>query len=170
MHDDGREGRPPAGACAATVDAIAACRPMPADAPFPGAMLRNADEFSSDDADAGLVESGAEHEVHTEVTPEQQEKLMQQQDAGADAETGAADDNSTTPSVDLPPHVPESRRSTTASQSTVDVSGSDVDRTILQCVPRCWRVYQAQYLRTPLLARARESMVASPSFWLFQRG
>ena len=60
--------------------------PMPADAPFPGAMRRNADEFSSDDADAGLVESGAEHEVHTEVTPEQQEKLMQQQDAGADAE------------------------------------------------------------------------------------
>ena len=60
--------------------------PMPADAPFPGAMRRNADETKSEDADAGLVESGAEHEVHTEVTPEQQEKLMQQQDAGAESD------------------------------------------------------------------------------------
>ena len=60
--------------------------PMPADAPFPGAMRRNADKTKSDDADAGLVESAAEHEVHTEVTPEQQEKLMQQQDAGAETD------------------------------------------------------------------------------------
>ena len=60
--------------------------PMPEDAPFPGAMRRNADEIEHVEADAGLVESAAEHEVHTDVTPEQQEKLMQQQDAGADAE------------------------------------------------------------------------------------
>ena len=60
--------------------------PMPEDAPFPGAMRRNADEIEHEEADAGLVESAAEHEVPTDVTPEQQEKLMQQQDAGADAE------------------------------------------------------------------------------------
>ncbi|MXP10004.1 50S ribosomal protein L3 [Pseudoblastomonas halimionae] len=74
--------------------------PLPEGAPFPGAMRRNADETKSEEADAGLVESGAEHEVNPEVSAEQQEKLMQQQDAGADAEPGAADDNSTTPSVD----------------------------------------------------------------------
>ena len=74
--------------------------PLPEGVPFPGAMRRNADETKSEEADAGLVESGAEHEVNPEVSAEQQEKLMQQQDAGADAEPGAADDNSTTPSVD----------------------------------------------------------------------
>lgn len=74
--------------------------PLPETAPFPGAMRRNAAETASEEADAGLIESAAEHEVNPEVSTEQQEKLMQQQDAGADAETGAADDNSTTPSVD----------------------------------------------------------------------
>ncbi len=68
--------------------------------PFPGVMYRNREEFEHEEAAPGLVESAAESEVGTEVSPEQQEKLMQQQDAGADAETGAADDNSTTPSVD----------------------------------------------------------------------
>ena len=70
------------------------------DLPFPGVMYRNREEFAADEVDAGLVASDAAHEVQTEISPEQQEKLMQQQDAGADAETGAADDNSTTPSVD----------------------------------------------------------------------
>jgi large subunit ribosomal protein L3 len=70
------------------------------DLPFPGVMYRNQEEFAADDVDAGLVASDAAHEVGTEVDPAQQEKLMQQQDAGADADTGAADDNSTTPSVD----------------------------------------------------------------------
>ncbi len=60
---------------------------MPDDLPFPGVMRRNEDEFKSEDADAGLVESAAEHEVGTEVSAEQQEKLMQQQESGADAET-----------------------------------------------------------------------------------
>ncbi|MBX7457125.1 50S ribosomal protein L3 [Qipengyuania sp. 1NDH17] len=60
---------------------------MPDDLPFPGVMRRNEDQFKSEEADAGLVESAAEHEVGTEVSAEQQEKLMQQQDAGADAET-----------------------------------------------------------------------------------
>ena len=49
-------------------------------------MRRNADEIEHEEADAGLVETAAEHEVHTEVTPEQQEKLMQQQDAGAETD------------------------------------------------------------------------------------
>ena len=67
---------------------------MPDDLPFPGVMYRNRDEFEHQEADAGLVESAAEHEVSTEVSAEQQEKLMQQQESGADAETttdGTAD-------------------------------------------------------------------------------
>ena len=60
---------------------------MPDDLPFPGVMRRNEDEFKSETADAGLIESAAEHEVGTEVSAEQQEKLMQQQESGADAET-----------------------------------------------------------------------------------
>ena len=70
------------------------------DLPFPGVMYRNRDEFEHQEADAGLVESAAESTVNPEVSAEQQEKLLQQQDAGADADTGAAEDNSTTPSVD----------------------------------------------------------------------
>ncbi len=42
---------------------------LPEDLPFPGAMRRNEDEFESEEADAGLVESAAEHEVGTEVSP-----------------------------------------------------------------------------------------------------
>ncbi len=71
-----------------------------ADLPFPGVMYRNRDEFEHEEAAPGLVEGSAEHEVGTEISAEQQAKLMQQQSAGADAETGAAEDNSTTPSVD----------------------------------------------------------------------
>ena len=71
-----------------------------ADLPFPGAMRRNEDEFKSEDAVAGLVESAAEHEVGTEVSAEQQDALLKEQEAGADADTGAADDNNTMPNVD----------------------------------------------------------------------
>ena len=71
-----------------------------ADLPFPGAMRRNEAEFKSEKADAGLVESAAEHEVGTEVSAEQQDALLKEQEAGADAETGAADDNNTTPNVE----------------------------------------------------------------------
>ena len=70
------------------------------DLPFPGVMYRNRDEFEHQEADAGLIESAAESSVSPEVSAEQQEKLLQQQDAGADADIGAAEDNSTTPSVD----------------------------------------------------------------------
>ena len=72
--------------------------PLPEEAPFPGAMRRNADETASDDAAPGLVEAAAEHEVNTEVSAEQQAKLAEQQDAGAGTEnTPAADDVSDAP-------------------------------------------------------------------------
>ena len=62
--------------------------PMPAEAPFPGAMRRNAAATASEDQAAGLVESGAEHEVNPEVSVEQQEKLARQQDSGVGTESG----------------------------------------------------------------------------------
>ena len=72
--------------------------PLPEEAPFPGAMRRNADETASDDAAPGLVEAAAEHEVNTEVSAEQQAKLAEQQDAGAGTEnTPAADEVSDAP-------------------------------------------------------------------------
>jgi len=69
--------------------------PLPEGVPFPGAMRRNADETASEDATPGLVESAAEHEVNPEVSPEQQAKLAEEQDAGAGTEDGtpAADEN-----------------------------------------------------------------------------
>ena len=70
--------------------------PMPENAPFPGAMRRNAADFASEEAQAGLVESAAEHEVNPEVDVEQQRKLAAQQDSGAGTESGTppADANS----------------------------------------------------------------------------
>ncbi len=66
-------------------------------------MRRNQDEFAHEEAEAGLIESAAEHAVNPDVSVEQQEKLMDQQQAGADAEPGADDDHtSTTPSADKP--------------------------------------------------------------------
>ena len=55
--------------------------------PFPGVMYRNRDEFEHEEAAAGLVESSAEHEVGTEVSADQQAKLLKEQDAGADTES-----------------------------------------------------------------------------------
>ena len=63
-------------------------QPMPSDAPFPGALRRNADEIEHEEAAPGLVESAAEHEVNPEISPEQQEKLAQQQDSGVGTEGG----------------------------------------------------------------------------------
>ena len=66
--------------------------------PFPGVMYRNRDEFEHQEADAGLVEGAAEHEAGTEISAEQQEALLKQQEAGADTEnttdTPAADTGS----------------------------------------------------------------------------
>ncbi len=62
--------------------------PMPKDAPFPGAMRRNADETASEDAGAGLVESGAAHEVAPEVSAEQQARLATEQGSGVGTSSG----------------------------------------------------------------------------------
>ncbi|ALE16838.1 LSU ribosomal protein L3p (L3e) [Altererythrobacter epoxidivorans] len=73
--------------------------PLPEEAPFPGALRRNAAETASEDAAPGLVESAAEHEVNTEVSAEQQAKLAAEQEAGAgtentpEANAPAADEN-----------------------------------------------------------------------------
>ena len=69
--------------------------PLPEGVPFPGAMRRNADETKTDDATPGMVESGAEHEVNTQVSAEQQEELLQTQQAGADDETTATENGDT---------------------------------------------------------------------------
>ena len=67
--------------------------PIPTDAPFPGALRRNADETATEDAAPGLIESGAEHEVQEQVSAEQQEALAEQVEAEVTAEeTPAADD------------------------------------------------------------------------------
>jgi len=58
--------------------------PVPEAAPFPGAILEkksNAPEH--EEAPAGMVEAAAEHEVQPEVSLEQQEKLLHEQQAGA---------------------------------------------------------------------------------------
>ncbi len=63
------------------------------DLPFPGVMRRNQDEFASDEAKPGLVESAAEHEVGLEVPAEQQAELLKEQSAGADVENGSETNN-----------------------------------------------------------------------------
>jgi large subunit ribosomal protein L3 len=62
--------------------------PMPEGAPFPGAILdkKGAHVPEHEEAPAGMVEAAAEHEVHPEVSPEQQEKLLHEQQAGAATE------------------------------------------------------------------------------------
>jgi len=63
--------------------------------PFPGVMRRNRDEFEHQEAEAGLVESAAESTVNPEVSAEEQERLLKEQEAGAETEnttdTPAAD-------------------------------------------------------------------------------
>jgi large subunit ribosomal protein L3 len=58
--------------------------------PFPGAVIdRNAAPLH-EEAPAGLVEAAAEHEVHDQVSPELQEQLAEEQQAGAGDETTPA--------------------------------------------------------------------------------
>jgi len=59
--------------------------PMPEGAPFPGAILdkKGAHLPEHDEAPAGMVEPAAEHEIHGEVSPEQQAELLKEQHAGA---------------------------------------------------------------------------------------
>ncbi|MEB3414568.1 50S ribosomal protein L3 [Alteriqipengyuania sp. WL0013] len=71
------------------------------DLPFPGVMYRNQEEFASEEADAGLVESAAAHEVKLEVSAEQQAKLLEEQEAGA--ESAVTEQNAeAAPETDVP--------------------------------------------------------------------
>ncbi|GGD64496.1 50S ribosomal protein L3 [Croceicoccus mobilis] len=66
--------------------------PLPEGVPFPGAVLeKKGTAPEHDEAPAGMVEGAAEHEVQTEVSAEQQETLLNEQEAGADTENNAAD-------------------------------------------------------------------------------
>ena len=61
--------------------------PMPEGAPFPGAILeKKSTAPEHEEAPAGMVEHAAEHEVQPEVSLEQQEKLLHEQQAGAATE------------------------------------------------------------------------------------
>ena len=70
------------------------------DLPFPGVMYRNREEFDHAEADAGLVESAAEHEVHEQVDAEHQAELLKTQEAGAGDEATPADGADNTPEAD----------------------------------------------------------------------
>ena len=61
--------------------------PVPDGAPFPGAILeKKSSAPEHEEAPAGMVEAAAEHEVQPEVSLEQQEKLLHEQQAGAATE------------------------------------------------------------------------------------
>ena len=65
--------------------------PVPEGAPFPGAIVEKKGAAPEhEEAPAGMVESAAEHEVQPEVSPEQQEKLLHEQQAGAGDESTPA--------------------------------------------------------------------------------
>lgn len=69
---------------------------QPEGLPFPGAILeKKGSAPQHEEADAGLVETAAEHEVHDQVDTEQQAKLLQQQKAGAgdDVTPAAGEEN-----------------------------------------------------------------------------
>ena len=70
------------------------------DLPFPGVMYRNRDEFEHQEADAGLVESAAEHEVHQQVDAAHQAELLKTQEAGAGDDVTPADGAEDTPVAD----------------------------------------------------------------------
>ncbi|HWK41650.1 MAG TPA: 50S ribosomal protein L3 [Croceibacterium sp.] len=65
--------------------------PVPEGAPFPGAILeKKSSAPEHEEAPAGMVEHAAEHEVQPEVSVEQQEVLLHEQQAGAGDETTPA--------------------------------------------------------------------------------
>jgi large subunit ribosomal protein L3 len=76
--------------------------PLPEGVPFPGAVLEKKNTAPDhEEAPAGMVESDAEQQVNPEVTPEQQEALLKEQEAGAAAEnTPAADETNTDGATD----------------------------------------------------------------------
>jgi len=58
--------------------------------PFPGAVVDKNAAPQHEEAPAGLVEAAAEHEVHDQVSPELQEQLAAEQQAGAGDDTTPA--------------------------------------------------------------------------------
>ena len=65
--------------------------PVPETAPFPGAIIEKVGTAPEHEvAPAGMVEAAAELEVQPEVSPEQQEKLLHEQQAGAGDDTTPA--------------------------------------------------------------------------------
>ncbi len=58
--------------------------------PVPGAILEDKATPHAEEAPAGMVDHAAEHEVHEQVAPEQQEELLHEQHAGAGDETTPA--------------------------------------------------------------------------------
>ncbi|TMM50244.1 50S ribosomal protein L3 [Qipengyuania marisflavi] len=73
---------------------------LPEGVPFPGVILeKKSTQPEHEEAAPGLVESAAEHEVVTDVTPEQQAELLKTQEAGADTEAEATE-NSTDGAAD----------------------------------------------------------------------
>ncbi|MBO9603275.1 MAG: 50S ribosomal protein L3 [Novosphingobium sp.] len=64
--------------------------PLPEGVPFPGGILEDKATLHAEDAPAGMVDHAAEHEVHEQVTPEQQEELLHTQSAGAGDDTTPA--------------------------------------------------------------------------------
>ncbi|MCL6251697.1 50S ribosomal protein L3 [Altererythrobacter sp. KTW20L] len=72
--------------------------PAPEGLPFPGAILEKKSTLPEhEEAAPGLVEAAAEHEVMPEVSVEQQEQLLQEQQAGAgDDITPAVGEDTTT--------------------------------------------------------------------------
>ena len=65
--------------------------PVPETAPFPGAIIEKVGTAPDHEvAPAGMVEAAAELEVQPEVSPEQQEKLLHEQQAGAGDDTTPA--------------------------------------------------------------------------------
>jgi len=63
---------------------------LPEGIPFPGAILEDKTTLHAEDAPAGMVDHAAEHEVHDQVSPEQQDELLHTQSAGAGDETTPA--------------------------------------------------------------------------------
>ncbi len=78
--------------------------PLPEGAPFPGAILeKKSTAPEHEEAPAGLVEHAAEHEVHEQVSVEQQKELLKTQQAGVETEpTGEPSPDSTEETTETP--------------------------------------------------------------------
>ncbi|OYW44287.1 MAG: 50S ribosomal protein L3 [Sphingomonadales bacterium 32-68-7] len=88
-------------------------RPLPEGAPFPGAILeKKSSAPEHEEAPAGMVEAAAEHEVQPEVSPERQEELLHEQQAGAGDEITPAvgeEATETNPSAGTSPAADDSK-------------------------------------------------------------